>query len=398
MPRPRVYFFCSNEPGNLQEDIIALAEGLGQLGIQYFSSCDYWLQSLDSDDYLFKYDPGVAPEDCDIVVVSYTWPQWVRMGTFDLRRQPLPAGLFKKGRKYATVYMDNNDGYRTISWEPEFRQFDFILRSKYNPRLWHPENMRPWAYGWTNRITEATEGALPFRSRRRAVLVNFGASHPYPYGTRVLSRTRLEPGIEKVLPIDRTTDNLLDEPSDGYEALMWRQTGGRFRRSYYERLKQTQAVACFCGDIIPPIPFRDADQYLVGGNRAKLRRMWYGLLGRFSRRPPRAVGCDSFRFWEALAAGTAAINIDLSLYGVELPVMPENGKHYLGVEFARVDEFVGRLRDDPALLERVANAGKQWARLHYSPKAAAQRFLEMVYPGDGKGLPSLILEDERLSL
>ena len=379
MTKCRVYFFCSNESGNLQEDIIAVAEGLKELGIQYFSNCNYWLQSPNTNDYLFKHHPEVAPEDCDIVVVSYTWPQWVRMGTFDLRRRPLPEGLFHKNRKYVTVCMDNNDGYRTISWEPEYRQFDLILRSKFNRRVWHPENMRPWAYGLTNRIIEATGGTLPFGARRRALLVNFGASHPFQYGARVLSRTRFEPKIESLLPLDRITDNLLVEPLDAYEALMWRQTGGRFSRSYYARLKQTQAVACFCGDIIPPMPFRP-ERYLVGGNRAKLRRLFFQSLGLFDPRPPRAVGCDSFRLWEALAAGCATINIDLNRYGVQLPVMPENGTHYLGVDFSRVDDFVDHLREEPSLLERVAVAGRQWAETHYSPKAAAQRFLALIFP------------------
>ena len=49
---------------------------------------------------------------------------------------------------------------------------------------------------------------------------------------------------------------------------MWRQTGSRFCRSYYERLKRTQAVACFCGDMIPPMPYRHADRYLTNGRRA----------------------------------------------------------------------------------------------------------------------------------
>src|SRR5262249_8005446 len=106
--------------------------------------------------------------------------------------------------------------------EPEYRQFDLILRSKLNPRAWHPDNMRPWAYGLTNRVIRATADAPPFNSRRKALLINFGASHPYPYRARALSRTRFEPKIEKYMPIDRTIDNLSEEPSDCYEALMWR--------------------------------------------------------------------------------------------------------------------------------------------------------------------------------
>lgn len=385
MRKPRIYFFCSNEPGNLQEDVIALAEGLVELGIPFYSNCDYWLQSTAPNDYLFRHDPEVTHEDCDVVVVSYTWPYWVRMKSFDLIQKPLPTGLFRRERKYATVYMDNFDGHRTISWEPEYRQFDLILRSKLNHCIWRPENMRPWAYGLTNRIIQATAGAPDFATRRRRLLVNFGASHPYRYGARELARARFEPRIERLLPIDRTTDNLSVEPLDAYEALMWRQTGGRFSRSYYERLKQTQAVACFCGDIIPPMPFREPEQYLVGGNRAKLRRMLFEVLGWFDPRPPRSVGWDSFRFWEAMAAGCTAINIDLSLYGVELPVMPKNSTHYLGVDFARVNDLVELFRDEPASLERIASAGKCWANIHYSPKAVMQRFLGLLGHGAAAG-------------
>jgi hypothetical protein len=372
---PRIFFYCCDEPGNLQEDVIALAEGLVELGIPFYANCNYWQQSTAPGDYLLRNDPGVTHDDCDIVVVSYTWPQWVRMQTFDLRQQPLPAGLFRNGRKYVTVFMDNHDGHRTISWEPEYRRFDMILRTKLNRRAWHPENMRPWAYGLTNRYIQATSNAPPFASRRRAVLFNFNASHPYRHGARDMAQARLAPKIDAILPVDATKDDLSVEPSDPYEALMWHQTGGRFSWSYYERLKHSQAVATFCGEIIPSMPFRDPGQYLVGGNRAKLIRFLYGVLGLLDPRPPRSVHWDSFRFWEAMSAGCAVINVDLEHYGVELPVMPKSGTHYLGVDFARIGDFVKRLTDEPGALERVAVAGRDWAQTHYSPKAAASRLL-----------------------
>lgn len=379
MKIPRVYFFCRNEPGNLQEDVIALAEGFVELGIPFHSNCDYWLQSLDPNDYLFRHNPEVGHADCDIVIVSYTWPYWMNEN-FKLFQKPLPEGIFRKGRKYVTVYMDNHDGYRTISFEPEYRQFDVVLRAKLNPRAWHPDNMRPWAYGLTNRVIQATAGAPSFKSRTRTLLVNFNASHPYAHSARDLARDHFEPKINRVLPLDRTIDNLSVEPSDPFEALMWLQTRRRFSRSYYQRLKQSQAVACFCGEIIPPMPFHDPERYLVGGNRAKILRALYQMLGWFDPRAPRSIGWDSFRFWEALAAGCAAINIDLKHYGVKLPVMPENGLHYLGVDLARVDQFVERLHDEPSLLESVGDAGRRWAELHYSPRTVALRFLSLFFP------------------
>jgi hypothetical protein len=378
----RVFFYCSNEPGNLQEDVIALAEGLSELGVPFHANCDYWLQSTRPGDFLFRHSADVRPDDCDIVVVSYTWVQWVRMGDFKLRRRPLPGGLFKSGRRYVTVAMDNGDGYRTTSWEDQFRPFDVILRSKFNSRAAAPANMRPWAYGLTNRIVEATLNPLPFSQRAGSVLVNFNVSHPYRYGARELAERRFEPRIGRVLAVDRTRDDLRREPSDPYAALMWRQTGGRFSRAYYERLKRSKAVACFCGDIIPPAP-RRPEAYLVGGNRARLRRAAFALVGLFDSRPPRAVGADSFRFWEALAAGCAAINLDLEHYGVTLPVMPRNGVHYLGVDFARVKAFIDRLRQDVGVLERVAAQGNAWVQTHYSPKAVAERFLAMAGQGSG---------------
>lgn len=374
---PKVFFYCRNEEGNLQEDVITLAEGFRELGIPYYANCDYWLQSTAPGDYLFRKDPEVRVDDCDIVVVSYTWPSWIRMKTFDLVRRPLPDGLFKPGRKYRTVYMDSHDGHRTVSWEPEFRQFDLILRTKLNHRAWHPENMRPWVLGFTNRILQATAGAPPFAARKKTVLINFGASHPYPHGIRDLARERFEPRIARLLEIDRRKDDLSKEPENPYDALMWRQTGERFSRSYYERLKQSQAVACFCGELIPPLPFRNPECYLVGGNRAKLRRALYEGMGRLDPRPPRSVQWDSFRFWEALTAGCAAFNLDLEHYGVEIPVMPENWQHYIGLDFNRVDEAIERLEADPELLERVGQAGHRWALEHYSPREMASRFLKV---------------------
>jgi hypothetical protein len=373
---PQVYFYCRDEEGNLQEDVIALAEGLTQLGVPYFANTNYWQRSTTPGDYLFRHVPGVTPDDCDVVVVSYTWPSWMRPDTFRVDRRPLPEGLFKPGRKYRTVYMDSHDGYRTVSWEPQFRQFDLILRAKLNARAWHPASMRPWVLGLNNRILEATANATPFEQRERKMLVNFGASHPYSHGTRELAARYFETKAVRVLPIDRTKDDLSTPPSDAYDALMWRQTGHRFSRAYYERLKRSQAVACFCGDLIPAAPFANADRYLAGGHRARLRRVMFEAIDRMDARPRRAIQWDSFRFWEALAAGCAVFNIDLEYYGVKLPVMPINGEHYFGVRFNSVDDTIERLIDEPGSLARVARQGHEWALTHYSPRALAQRLLD----------------------
>jgi hypothetical protein len=237
--------------------------------------------------------------------------------------------------------------------------------------------MKPWVLGINERILRATEEGKEFSKRKRTMLVNFGASHPYPHGTRELAEKRFFPEIKKWIPLDGTRDDLTKEPKDSYDRLMWRQTGYRFSRSYYERLKNNQAMACFCGEMIPAMPFRNPECYLVGGNKAKIRRICYEMLGKLDPRPPRSVQWDSFRFWEALAAGCAAINIDLERYGVVLPVMPENWKHYIGINLENIDADVERLKAEPDCLERIAAAGRKWALDNYSPRAMALRLLKL---------------------
>lgn len=376
----RVYFYCRDEPFNLQEDVVTLAEGLKKLGVPFYGSCNYWRQSAVSDDFLIKHDPDVSPDDCDVVVVSYTWSVFMRPGSFEVLKRPLPEGLFKKGRRYVTVCMDNHDGYWTESWEPEYRKFDLILRSKLNRRAWHPENMRPWVLGFTNRIVQATSGALSFAERRRVVSVNFGASHPYGHGARIEAEKKFLPQLEKIIPFDTTKDDLKKEPSNPYERLMWEQTGMRFSQNYYNRLKGSQAVACFCGELIPPMPW-NPQSYMVGGNKAKLKRHFFDFIAKFDLRPRRSIQWDSFRAWEAWVAGCVVINLDLEMYGVDLPVMPENWKHYIGVDLAQPKKTLERIKDEPEILGKVAVEGHDWVIENYSPAAMARRFLELAGGG-----------------
>jgi len=375
MSPPRVYFYCCPEPNNLQDDIIILAEGLRELGIPYYASADYWRESPDANSFLFRHAPEVRPDDCDLVVLPYTWFNWVLLGAPRPVRRDIPEGLFKPGRRYRTVYMDTNDGLRTVSWEPSFRQFDLILRTKFCRRAWSPGNLRPWVLGLSGRMLRMTADAPPFAGRERTLLVNFGASHGYPHGARLRSHAKFDPPASRLFRLDGTRDDLSVAPEDPYDRLMWEQTNHRHSRAYYERLKRSQAVSCFCGELIPPMPWRDPAQLMAGGNKAKLKRAFFSLLGRLDPRPERIVQWDSWRFWEALGAGCAAFNLDLERYGALLPVMPEKGRHYFGVNIDRPGPVLEEIADDPGSLERVAGAGREWAVAHYSPPAMARRFL-----------------------
>jgi hypothetical protein len=380
MNHPKVYFHCCDDQEEIfQDDIIPLAEGLRELGIPFFSRANYWRQSLEPGDFLFRATPGVRPEECDLVVVPSGWFHWWRVGDREVTRHPFPEFIRHKKRPFVAVMIDSLDGHRTVSWNEEFRHFDLILRVKLNLRAWHPANLSPWALGLSNRMLAATNELLPWGGRRRAIFLSYNASHPFPHGSRTAAIEKLHPRLDSMLPTWQPPFvDVKTPPADPLEALYWRQTTGRHSPEYYRRLGSVMACSAFCGELIPPMPFRNPECYLVGGNKAKLRLKFYETLARFDPRPPRIVSCDSFRFWETLAAGTVAFNVDLERYGVRLPVMPENWKHYIGVNFDRVDDDIERLRSDPGSLERIGAAGRAWALENYSPKAVAKRFLETV--------------------
>jgi hypothetical protein len=387
MSSPKIYFFTCEEEDNFQSDIIPIAEGLRDLGIPYYSRVDYWRQSAEPGDFLFRATPDVRPEDCDIVVFPFNWFCWRRLDQPAAVRREFPSVLRRKGRSYRTVFIDDLDGYETVSWEREFREFDLILRTKFNSRTIQPGNARPWAIGLSKRMLKATSHALPFAERRKAVFVSYNASHPYIHTSRAAALKLLHPRIEGLLPSYRPAfTDIGAEPSDPYEAIMWRQTNARHSAAYYERLGSTVASSSFCGEIIPPLPPR-AQVYLHGGQKAKVLRLMYRTLSLFSGQHKRIISCDSFRFWEAFAAGAVNFNVDFEKYGVEVPVFPRNWEHYIGVDFdsrRSMREVVERITDDPGCLERIGAQGRAWAMEHYSPAAAATRLMAMANPAVGR--------------
>jgi hypothetical protein len=90
------------------------------------------------------------------------------------------------------------------------------------------------------------------------------------------------------------------------------------------------------------------------------------------------VQWDSWRFWESLAAGCVTFHLDFEKYGIDLPVMPENWRHYIGIDLDNVQATIDRITANPEILEYIAQEGRSWAIKNYSPVPTALRFLEIV--------------------
>ncbi|MEG4859826.1 hypothetical protein QUB75_20245 [Microcoleus sp. K1-B6] len=167
---------------------------------------------------------------------------------------------------------------------------------------------------------------------------------------REIVREQFLPLIQHILPPDESTEDFDKSPSDSYHYLQWKQTGKRHYPSYYQRLKQSAACACFGGAV--------TSSYFTG--------------------EPIVEWWDSWRFWESLAAGCVTFHVDFDKYGVKLPVMPENWRHYIGIDLDNMQDTVDRIADDPGILEKISMEGRQWAIENYAPVPTALRFLEML--------------------
>lgn len=361
-----IYFYCCppgapDSPTTVyQHTLLCLAEGLQAIGVPVYANRNFWRISPDSEQFLLQHDPTVSPNDCAVVVLHTAW------FTAGL---PLPDRLFHTQRHYKTVYLESEADAKH-GWGEAFRQFDFIFRSHYNSRFRYPSNFHPWAFGLTNRILRELEELPTFAERHRALLVNFRLGHPL----RNWIQQNFLPRLEPILPIDTSIDSTSEPPADPYAYLQWVQTDRRHYPSYFNRLRHTAACACFGGLLINPWP---PDAF---GPSTLPDRVINKILSLVDSRPRRLMNWESWRFWEAMAAGSVVFHLDFEKYGMALPVMPENWRHYIGIDLNHWQDAIDRITADPNLLESISIAGRKWAIEHYSPIPTALRFLETVCP------------------
>ncbi len=358
-----IFFYCvqptSVDNAAYHHLAICIAEGLKKLGIKFYSNINYWRLSPNQEEYLFNHDPHVTPNDCSVVVLSLPWL---------FQTESLPPELFNKSRKYRTVYLDRQDGLKTFSWRSEFRQFDFILKTHYCFNHRYPSNFHPWAFGFSERmIEEASRAAANHSERVDKILVNF-RNKRNAHTVRKKFYHDILPELRELFLIDDQIDQLREPPDDDRQKLLWYQTGKRHYPQYYDRLSYSKACACFGGYFVGPWP-RGKGNYL-----SKLQERLISALGFMTQD---IVQWDSWRLWESFLSGCVTFHVDFELYNFQLPVMPENWRHYVGVDFRYPKQVVEKLSNNYELLELIASQGQSWAIENYSPVATAERFIEL---------------------
>lgn len=354
-----VYFFCCPpgppERSPYHHSLVAIAEGLRELGVPLFANRDYWPVA---GGFLLR-ESDVDFRDCDVVVFD---SDFYLLSLEHL----LPPDLFDPGARYTLVFVDHGDGQHTDGMRPELRQAQVVLKSHYNRKFRNPSNYVPWQFGLTRRIMDAVAPRAA-ADRRPAFLHSARVSH----SLRHLAAQRIAPIFRALLEEDATVDDFADvsamSPADRE---LWAQTGRRHYPAFYRRLSEVVACFAFGGHLLKF--FSDRDSVLED------------VLYRINWRVPifahdRIFQFDSWRFWESMAAGCATVHVDLSHYGAVLPVMPTNGLHYVGVDFNDLDGLQRTLRSQGRRwLDDTGAAGREWVLANYAPSSVAERFLDVV--------------------
>lgn len=366
MQKKAYFFVLPLEHGGYQHNVISLAQGLQQLGIEFRASANYWRQA--NGEYLFQHDPAADPRDFDWVIIS---EQYLTYGD-----GKFPPSYFDlPGKK---IYINTGDGlvhqYNIHKLKAHYARFDLLLMHLYED-IPYPSNFRPWAYGVSQHIIDLARPELP---KSHSICVNYRNSH----SLRRLGQERIFDRLPKEM-ID-TTREMDDwkgwENETEYARYCVYQSAGRHSAGYNERIGRSAATACFGGVFyIRPWfwnwpAFKIANYFVQSAASVGRMQTLATRLGLAKKHVHRLYQWDSWRFWESFANGSVPIQVDLRQYKVILPEFPEPGVHYLGVDLAHAAPAVELLQDFKRL-QSMGTAGREWALAHYGPQAQARRFL-----------------------
>jgi len=368
-----IYFLCHPDPKNYQWDIVPLAEGFEELGIPFCGSANYWKKPDGS--WLIRQGEEKAGQKADAVVVSTGFLYWIQGRGRD-EHGKLPAWILQRDLRHKVIGMDFCDGYLSPVVNRWANHLDIILRAHFNRRCWWPPNIRPWAYGLSRRILDSANKHRTEKSSRKGCLFAFGASHGFPHGARQHAENNLFAEIYSRMPMITRQDKLAESPLDAADGLLWSQCAGRHNPVFFERLSSVQVCAAFCGEFVPSLPERP--DFLVGGNRARVRRMFWSALSRLQGGSFRLIQADSWRFWEALACGAAVLHHDATETGWALPISPAPFETYLPASPHGENSRLFQALSDESALRRIGERGREWAIENYAPRKAAERLLSII--------------------
>lgn len=344
-------------------EIIALAEGLIELGHEVSCNVNYWFQPED-DSYLLKENTF---EDYDIAIYDF---RYIRSFEHLLFRKGYPGLKLNKIK----ILVDRNDWISPL-WHQNkhYRVFDLILAGHLLKNVSYPSNVRPWAIGLTNRIIRIIDKNFNKNESTENVI---GHNFRVPHNMRHYVLNGLEKALKKMPLTSSFTDaQNFEDPVDAH---YWKTSIKRHHPDYYRFLNSKLLFAAFGGYYeykpIAYVPYNLIDRI------KRKPYYWYSkLLLKQNKSISPAVFVfqyDNFRFWEVLYSRSCPVNLNFESWNFQMPVNPVESEHYLGIKQFDFDEFAERVEQMPIeAIQSIGLKGREWAMQNYFPVAQAKRLL-----------------------
>ncbi len=314
---------------------LCLADGLNQLGIPIFSHLTSYQDNLVSD---FKFRKMSELEFADLgepkyIVIDISSIEGIYLLNLDIPTDKIVIAL-SISDTVSTIVLKNDIPF-FCGHENKFFEFS--------------DARMPWAFGISSKMIELSQdNNFSIDRREKKFVYNFRPSGNQ--SVRECLDLILIPQLEKYFSLDTEIISQV-----------------RWDENNFERLKKNFGCLAYGGNFM---------QNLVENPQFASKEPYYLVYKEINFvRKTTIERWDSWRFWESLAAGCLTIHLDFEKYGFNLPVMPTNWEHYIGLNLEDIKGDIERLMDERDRLPEIAINGKTWALEHYSPVAVAKRFL-----------------------
>ena len=353
-------------PDNYSPEAIALAEGFQELGIYTFSNINYWFNPEENKFLLAQSD-----EEYEVGIYDYKYLY-----------HSMPWTLNRIDKDKINILLDRND-WLIPKWRNNsvLNSFDFIFIDHMLKGFEYPKHVLPWSIGLTNRIIKSIDKSLPEKIPSNTILCNFRVGH----NLRKLLTSELNTRLSSYYRIDNNISSFInnDYSPEEYQVhkSYWEQSARRHNPKFYEDLNNHLLTYAYGGYYEFRPQFYQPYSLMEKALR-KLSYLSFNFRKKYNLDFANQIFVfqyDSFRFWEALYSATCPIHLDFESWGFILPVNPIEGIHYLGVKRLSFEEFEKRVaKFSKAEISQIGIEGRKWVYEHYSPKATAQRLLNII--------------------
>lgn len=329
---------------------ICIAEGFKNSDVTFYANTFQWYDN-EINDYLFKPSPSDFNPDVCIYSTSYF--------AFNL------GSINDLNNTKYNILLDLDDGYPTISNSVEFKKFNLVLRTHYSLDYTYNNNVHPWAFGVSNRITTEIDKTLN-EPESNDVYVNYRVG----FNTRSMSINEMLPVLAKKYNINHSvTDNIgIKELEHLNVNDYWNQTGRRHNPDYYKQLNKSLLTFTFCG------AFEQKEPKFLYRLKETIEKRTVRLSKNFT-----VANFDSWRFWESLYSNSCPVHLDFFFWNLRFPVQPIEGKHFIGVRNMNFKETAERINSmNETEIRQIAREGRRFASENYSPIPTAKRLINMI--------------------